>query len=189
MRRALEQMEGERLIYRRQGRGTFVADHTSEELAIRYTNIRTSNGVRVAGQVGQTAITHGQADEFEQKRLRLRGMIHVTRIHRIRQHEDRAFMVEDVVLPEALFPGLAGQREIPHRITLLAQQFGHLLGRAEEKVRVTVADERTAEELSVLAGAPLLELDRVVYTLDGRPVEWRLAKCHFVGTVYWTEMS
>src|SRR5687768_13045774 len=50
VRRALEEMESERLIYRRQGRGTFVADHTSEELAIRFTNIRTSKGRAVRGR-------------------------------------------------------------------------------------------------------------------------------------------
>lgn len=189
VRRALEQMEDERLIYRRQGRGTFVADHTSEELAIRYTNIRTSTGVRISGHVTGSSVNRGPANEMEQRRLRLRAHAYAKRIHRVRYHDKQPFMVEDVSLPESMFPGLNEQTEIPHRVTLLAQQFGLLLGRAEEQVRIGAADPKTAIELSIKEDAPILELDRVVYTLDGRPVEWRLAKCHFVDQVYWTEMT
>jgi len=189
VRRALEQMEEERLIHRRQGRGTFVADHTSEELAIRYTNVRNSSGVRIAGQVARASTGRGPASDLEQKRLRLRPNAGVTRIHRVRLYDDTAFMVEEVSLPDSLFPGLADQKEIPHRITLLAQQHGILLGRAEEQVRIALADEQTAHELSVARKTPLLQLDRVVYSLDGRPVEWRLAKCNFGDEVYWTEMT
>lgn len=189
VRRALEEMEGERLIYRRQGRGTFVADHTSEELAIRYTNIRTSKGVRFAGEIALARLTAGEAQELEQKRLRLRPGAQVMRIHRVRQSAGVPFMVEDVTLPESLFPGLSGLQEVPHRITLLAQQFGLLLGRAEEQVRVSKADGEIAKELQVAKDTPILVLDRVVYTLDGRPVEWRSGKCHLGDEVYWTEMT
>jgi GntR family transcriptional regulator len=189
VRRALEEMENEHLIYRRQGRGTFVADHTSEDLAIRYTNIRTSTGVRISGQVVGSTATKGPATELEQRRLRLRSHAFANRIHRVRYHDKQPFMVEDVSLPEAMFPQLAEQRDIPHRITLLAQQYNLLLGRAEEQVRIGAADTQTAKELQIDESAPVLELDRVVYTLDGKPCEWRLAKCHFVDEVYWTEMT
>lgn len=189
VRRALEEMEGERLIYRRQGRGTFVADHTSEELAIRYTNIRTSKGVRFAGEIARAQLSAGEAQDVEQKRLRLRPGAQVMRIRRVRQSAGVPFMVEDVTVPDSLFPGLSDLREVPHRITLLAQQFGLLLGRAEEQVRVSRADDEIAKELLVAKDTPILILDRVVYTLDGRPVEWRLAKCHFGDEVYWTEMT
>lgn len=189
VRRALEEMESERLIYRRQGRGTFVSDHTSEELAIRYTNIRTSKGVRFAGEVASTEFSAGEAHELEQKRLRLRPGNRVTRIHRVRQSGNVPFMVEHVALPDSLFPGLSELRDVPHRITLLAQQFNLLLGRAEEQVRVAKADDEIAKELQIATDTPILSLDRVVYTLDGRPVEWRQAKCHFGDEVYWTEMT
>ena len=189
VRRALEEMEGERLIYRRQGRGTFVADHTSEELAIRYTNIRTSKGVRFAGEIARVQLSAGEAHEMEQKRLRLRPGAQVMRIRRVRQSAGIPFMVENVTLPGSLFPGLSDLRDVPHRITLLAQQFGLLLGRAEEQVRASKADSEIAEELRIAKDTPILILDRVVYTIDGRPVEWRLARCHFGDEVYWTEMT
>lgn len=188
VRRALEQMEEERLIHRRQGRGTFVADHTSDELAIRYTNIRDSHGVRISGEVADARYAHGPASDLEQRRLRLRPSANVTRIHRIRRNNETPFMVEDVALPDALFPGMAGRKEVPHRIALLAQEYGVLLGRAEEHVKIVLADEQVAKELAIPRRTPLLQLDRVVYSLDGRPVEWRLAKCNLGDEVYSTEM-
>jgi len=47
VRKALDEMEGERLISRRQGRGTFVIDQTSDECAIRFSNIRDPDGTRL----------------------------------------------------------------------------------------------------------------------------------------------
>ena len=51
MRKALDLMEGERLLTRRQGRGTFVNDQSSDELAERYSNIRTADGERITGEM------------------------------------------------------------------------------------------------------------------------------------------
>ena len=39
MRKALDLMETERLLTRRQGRGTFVNDHASDELSARFSNL------------------------------------------------------------------------------------------------------------------------------------------------------
>ena len=69
MRKALDLMEHERLITRRQGRGTFVNDQSSDELALRYTNIRTPNGDRLIGDVRSPQITDGVANEMECARL------------------------------------------------------------------------------------------------------------------------
>src|SRR6188474_3550536 len=50
MRKALDLMEGEHLLTRRQGRGTFVNDQSSEELAERFSNIHAAEGERIAGE-------------------------------------------------------------------------------------------------------------------------------------------
>src|SRR5690349_10497376 len=67
VRKALDQMEDEHLVFRRQGRGTFVADQSSEELAVRFTNIRTSQGSRISGHVSGSKVTVAKASELEQR--------------------------------------------------------------------------------------------------------------------------
>ena len=111
MRKALDLMEGERLLTRRQGRGTFVNDQSSDELAERYSNIRTADGERIAGREQMLSIVQGPANPAECARLRLRADDKVWRIQRVRLHKGEPFMVEDVAMPAALFPDLDEQEE------------------------------------------------------------------------------
>src|SRR5438132_5177702 len=59
MRKALDLMETERLLTRRQGRGTFVNDQSSDELVARFSNIRGPDGKRVCGLVKSAEIAEG----------------------------------------------------------------------------------------------------------------------------------
>jgi GntR family transcriptional regulator len=189
MRKALDLMEGERLLTRRQGRGTFVNDQSSDELAVRYSNIRTADGERITGEVSLVSITQGSANAAECGRLRLRPDDKVWRIQRVRLHKGEAFMVEDVVMPAALFPDLDEQKELPSRIVVLAQQYGILLGKGDERVSIGAASAEVAETLKVKPGVPILTLDRLVHDLSGRAVEWRLGVGHFADKYYLAEIS
>ena len=128
----------------------------------------------------------GVANELECTRLQLRADESVYRIHRTRDREGRIFLVEDVTLPAALFPGLADKEVIPDHIGPLAQEYGILLGRAEERISMGIPPgaiaDAIANALQVATGAPMIVIDRVVLMRDcQRPVEWRLAHCHPAG--------
>jgi GntR family transcriptional regulator len=189
MRKALDMMESERLLTRRQGRGTFVNDQASEELAVRYSNIRTSDGERVTAEANVLHVSQGTANPMECGRLRLRPDDRVWRIQRVRMHKGEPFMVEEVVLPAALFPGLDEQKDFSQRIVVLAQQFGILLGKYEERISIGNASSDVADALSLDAGTPILVLDRLIFALDGRAVEWRLGRGHFADKYYQAEIN
>jgi GntR family transcriptional regulator len=118
----------------------------------------------------------------------MRGGDAVFRLHRVRAHEGRLFMIEDSTVPQARFPGLAQELEIPSSIVVLSHRYGVLLARAEERISVTAADHSAAEALSIADGTPLLKLDAVVYAIDGRPIEWRIARCDLGDMYYMTEI-
>ena len=63
VRKALDEMESERLISRRQGRGTFVIDQASEECATRFTNLRDATGARIIGEVESCEVAAATASE------------------------------------------------------------------------------------------------------------------------------
>jgi GntR family transcriptional regulator len=188
MRKALDLLEAERLLTRRQGRGTFVNDQASDELAVRYTRICGLDGARICADVAVTDVGEAAANEAECLRLRLEPQQRVCRVRRLRTFRGEPFMVEEVSMPAALFPGLAERRDLPPRIAVLAQQFGILLGKGEERLCVGAATPEVAEALKVAVHAPVLVLDRLVHALDGRPVEWRLGKGNLVGKYYVAEM-
>ena len=141
--------------------------------------------VRICGQPQSAEITEGAANELECTRLRMRADERVYRIHRTRHRGGRVFLVEDVTLPASLFPGLADKEAIPDHIGGLAQEYGILLGKVEERISMGAPPDTIANALRVAPGTSVMVLDRVVLMLDGfRPVEWRLAHCHPAGADY-----
>jgi GntR family transcriptional regulator len=188
VRKALDEMESERLISRRQGRGTFVIDQTSNECAIRFSNIRDPDGIRIAGEIQSCEVVPASASEAEARMLQLRNGEPVFRLRRVRTHDEHPFMVEESTIPQARFPGLAQESEISPSIVVLAHRYGVLLARAEEKIGAARAEGAFAEALKVAEGTPLLKLDCVVYAIDGRPIEWRVAHCHLRDNYYMTEI-
>jgi GntR family transcriptional regulator len=169
IRKALDLIECERLITRQQGRGTFVNDQASKEFATRFTNIRTADGKRIAGQVELGEVSEGPASELERTRLRLQVDEIVYRVRCVRLHQNRPYMVEEASMPATLFPRLTEINGFPHAIVALAQKNGILVGKAEERISVQAATPTVAEALRIAPSSPIMVLDRIMLTLEGAP--------------------
>jgi GntR family transcriptional regulator len=189
VRKALDALEAEHVVSRRQGKGTFVNDSTKNELAGRFDNLRGKGGQPIAGAASTSVVGSGPASEVERQRLGLADGERVVRIRRVHANNGRPYMHEDVSLPERHFPGLAQRTQVPQRIADLAQEFGLVLGRGVETASAVAAGAAVAESLSIARGTPVLRLDRVVFTIDGRPVEWRVATCHLREESYVVELD
>ena len=63
------------------------------------------------------------------------------------------------------------------RASLPADLFPNLLGKAEERITIGAASQDVAAALRIPEDLPVMVLDRVVFTIDGRPVEWRVGQC------------
>ena len=96
-------------------------------------------------------------------------------------------MYEEASLPEALFPKLSDGAG--SRIARLAKEHGLLLGPAEEKISMRVASLNAATTLGLPQGSLVLVLDRVVRTIDGAPIEWRLAECNLGRSHYLAQID
>jgi GntR family transcriptional regulator len=189
MRKALDLLEAERLLTRRQGRSTFINDPASEELATRFDGVRGPDGARAGGEVVALDITDGPASEREAQRLRLAREERVYRMRRQRSLKGKAYMIEAACVPAALFPDLPEKKPASWGLVALARHCGVLLGKAEERITLGQAGPDAAPALGVAPSAPVLILDRVVLTLDGRPAEWRVGHCHLRDAFYLAEMS
>jgi GntR family transcriptional regulator len=189
VRKALELMEEQRLISRRQGRGTFVSDQTSGEPAARFCNIRGPGGERLMGRVVSVEINEGTADDQERRHLRLADGEAVYRIRRVWCHGGQNYLVANLTVPAALFPGLVNRREVASTINSLAQGYGILLGKQEIRVSMGLLPAGIAEALGVAVGTPALQLQRLVFMLDGSPVEWGTAYNHLPGSFFMAEMA
>src|SRR4029078_197568 len=102
------------------------------------------NGISEAAR--PVEIAEGAASELECGRLGLRAGAGVFRLHRLRRVGAQN-MVEEATLPAELFPGLCGKRAVCDDISLLAQEYGLLLGRAEERIAIDAAASAVADTL------------------------------------------
>ena len=176
IRKALEELERERTIVRRQGRGTFVADHTSSELAIRFSNLRDPSGSHIHGHIRSAESERRPATKIEATNLGIADGAPVIAVKRVRTYHDHAFAWDTAVLPAAMYPTLPADIG-SYRITALAQTNRVLLSRAVEQVSADLATVEDARLLDISTGMPILVLDRAVIAENGRVAEWRVARC------------
>jgi GntR family transcriptional regulator len=184
MRKALDLLETQRVLTRRQGRGTFVNDQSSAEMALRYSKLRGADGRPMASDVAVSQFSEGAANSRELLRLGLEPESQVYRYRRTYLQQGQPFMVDEVAVPAKMFPGLENHKEAASDVVALARRYGLLTGNAAERISMGVADETVAPALNVAPGAPLLIFDRVVFELNGLPLEWRLGYCHLASGYY-----
>ena len=188
-RKALELMEAQRLITRRQGRGTFVSDQTSDDMAARFCKFRSESGERPYSRTVVTDIGSGAASEEERRHLNLAPGEAVYRLQRVQGNRGQTCMVGEAVVPATLFPCLPERREAAVNVVTLAQAAGILLGKGEDRISMRPAPEDVAEVLGVAHGTLVMYLERIVFALDGPALEWSTGYCHAPGCYYLAELS
>jgi GntR family transcriptional regulator len=176
VRKALDEMTAENLVVRRQGRGTFVARHDDARILFQFFKLIPDSGER---QFPESKIVDIQAGQDPQaaKRLGLSPNDRILVLDRTRLLDGQCCVLERICLPATLFPGLE-KREVPNNLyELYAAEFGVTIGRASEQLKAVSATANDARHLGVEAGWPLLQIDRLAFSLDGRCVEWRVSLC------------
>jgi GntR family transcriptional regulator len=178
VRKALDELAHERLVVRQQGRGTFVAEQTPDSALFYFFRLVDEEGRRVVPTSREVAREHGLARPDERARLGLDAGARVVRLVRLRRVDGAGALAERVVVPLVLCPGLeAVEGELPNTLyDLYQKRWGHTVRRADETLSATLtADDPLGRLLELPAGAPVLEIDRIAYTLREQRLEWRLS--------------
>jgi GntR family transcriptional regulator len=177
VRKALDAMEAERLIVRRQGRGTFVAAHDEARILFQFFKLVPDDGPALFPESRVLGVDTGDADAAEAGRLALARGEPVIRIRRVRSLAGRPSIVETIVLPAAFFDGIE-REEVPNNLyDLYARRFGVTVAGGRESIKATVFSAEEARLLDLPAGSPALVVDRVATDIGGRAIEWRLSLC------------
>ena len=189
VRKALDKLEVNRMVVRRQGLGTFVVDHGSQEMAVRFDRFHHGDGKRVWGQTQVLERAVYRATEEEQTQLRIRSDEAVLRTRRLQRQSGRPFVLELASVAISRLPGFEpnGSEDCP--ITSLAQRYGVHLAHASERIFLAPTTPEEAKLLLVEPGNMVLKLDRLIFSIEHRPVEWRLAllsdtdRCQYFATM------
>lgn len=186
LRKAVDELVHEHVLVRRQGKGTFVAQHNDARFMFQFFHVEPREEFPAASelrereypQVDCVGFARARADELQAAALRMRAGDPVLRIDNRLSLAGRAVVHDRLVISANLFRGLTERRflERPGTIYSLYQtDYGITVLRARERVRATAANRETARILGVPVGLPVLEVHRVALSFGDRPVEYRLS--------------
>jgi len=181
VRKAIDELAGEHLLLRRQGKGTFVATHHEPRVRYRFLRLAADHNVDDAAQGSRAssrfiACRRLRAPAEVARALGLRAGEPVVSIRRLLTFNQVPTVLDDIWLVGSLFKGLGPELLAACRRPLYAlfeSDFGVSMVRADEKLRAVAASDEAARLLGVAVGTPLLQVDRVSYTYGDRPVEVR----------------
>ncbi len=177
VRKALDAMTAENLLVRRQGRGTFVAEHDEARILFQFFKLTPDAGEPDFPESRVISVAQRAAHPGERKALALADDERIVRIRRVRSLRGLPVIAETIVLPLRLVPDLADDA-IPNNLYgLYATRYGITIGRAREKLKAVALGRRDARLLRAAAGTPALLIDRTALSLEGTPVELRISVC------------
>jgi GntR family transcriptional regulator len=174
VRQALGDLQREGLLFKIHGKGTYVSKpKTFQELgqlegfaeAMNKRGFETFNRVIAQRDV--------DADNNVAAHLQLSPGTQVTEIRRVRFLNREPISV-DVSYFENAIGNRLRQADLANRdiFALLENEFGIALGKAELQIEAMLADETLAGLLQIEEGAPILRMERLTYSVDGKPIDF-----------------
>ncbi|HWM80673.1 MAG TPA: GntR family transcriptional regulator [Pseudolabrys sp.] len=177
VRKALNRMEADNLVFRIQGRGTFVARHDDARILFQFFKLVPDEEKPRFPDSRVLDVTVVPADEEIAEALDLAPRTRVIVLDRIRTIGKEVCIVERIALPHSRFKGLE-RDEIPNNLyERYRSKFGVTIARAVERLKAVAASRHAARHLSVKVGEPLLLIQRIAYDIEGAPTEWRASSC------------
>lgn len=178
VRKALDEMTADRLLVRRQGRGTFVAAHDETRILFQFFKLTRDDGSREFPDSEVLSVSRQRIAPDEREKLDLGKSDITVNIRRVRSLGGEKTVSERIVVPSARFPGLEKIEPLPNNLYgLYAERYGVTIARATETLKAVACPREDATLLGIRSGAPVLLIDRIGVDLSGRSVEWRVSLC------------
>lgn len=174
VRRAINELIREGMIYARQGHGLFVADRRQQaELGPLYgfTEDMTLRGMNASSHTLEASMV--AASTMLAHTLRVVVGAPLVYLHRLRLADDEPMAIQSVYLPHALVPDLLDY-DLENRslYEILRLRYGLRLSSAESAAGAELATADEAARLKLTLPAALLVTEQVSYLDNGQPVEF-----------------
>ena len=175
VREALSELVHDRLIYRIQGKGTFVArrkeEHDWAGSNIGFSGEMISKGRNVTTQILKQTLAAPSARE--RRMLRLSGDQGVVQIRRLMSIDGQPRLLVDMAFPNDLVPGFEsmglGNKSI---YDVLKRRYGLIPSSSERWIEAILPTHKQAALLNTSPGIPLLGIESCAYLESGRAFEY-----------------
>ncbi len=184
VRQSVTELVKEGLLYREQGKGTFIASPKITQQLLRLTGF--TEDIKARSQKPTTKVLSAEmwaADSTVAEKLRIKEGQLIFRLRRLRLADHEPLAVEmslvNFIGCEKLLEEDLEQNSL---YRLLETKYGLPPAEAEQELEAGLAREEEAGLLKIEVGGPVLLTRRVTYTERGQPIEY--AKSVYRGDKY-----
>jgi GntR family transcriptional regulator len=174
VRQVLDMLVNDGLIYRQQGRGTFVAHPTVEQTLVRivsFTEDMHQRGFEPGTRVLSLDLVPAPQDIAE--RLEVEPGEELARLARLRLADGEPMSIEESHLVHCYCPGVLERDYASHTLReTLDRDYGIRRVRASQVIRAIPASKDVAQLLAIPYRSALLRIERVSYSQQNLPVEF-----------------
>ncbi len=184
IRQVMDRLVSEGLIYRQQGRGTFVSEPTLEQglsRIISFTEDMRRRGLTVDTRILAAEVFPASLEIAEA--LRIQPGDDVAYLKRLRIANNEPLCIEESHLVERMCPGIIDFDFSLHPLRdTLEKRYGVRIVRALQKIHASVPGPETAKLLHTNSPAALLYIERTSFNERDLPVEF--LRLYFRGDRY-----
>ncbi|MDC0422727.1 GntR family transcriptional regulator [Methylophilaceae bacterium] len=192
VRKAIDELAAESILIRRQGKGTFVASHNEENIQLRFLRLTSSIGNKE--KLDNRLISFGKekASNGLAKTLKINNASTIVSIKRVLTFNQKPLILDLIKVPASSFRGLTPEKIVEKKgsmYRMYESDFGIQMLHAKEKIKAVAANSEVAKILGVKVNSPILSVERISFTYDNSPIEWRLGLCLTENHHYATELE
>ncbi|ONH63975.1 HTH-type transcriptional repressor YvoA [Streptococcus parauberis] len=175
VRQALKELEMRGLIYRKQGKGSYVSNIVEPATDLS-TSFSFTEQMKKLGKIPKTTILsfeQTQVTPYLSKKLGMEEDSQVYELERLRIADSKPLMFERSYLPENLFPDLTVQllKQKP-LYDIFSEDYEQTIRLADEEFYASLALDYEAELLEIKKGDPVLHIIRKTYNEKNILIEY-----------------
>lgn len=180
MKKALEVLVLEGLLYRKRGHGTFIIKSALEQDQLQIYNQEVNgftkllNGKNVKSKVINFEVIF--PNEKVQERLNVTSETPIYDILRVRMVGDEPYVLEHTFMPVTAVPGIT-QEVLKNSIyTYIQEELGQKIASSYKQIRAGKPNEFDQKYLLCEADDPIIEVEQTVYLNSGTAFEYSLSR-------------
>ncbi|MGK0288863.1 MAG: GntR family transcriptional regulator [bacterium] len=175
VKKALSELVQDGVLYRKQGKGTFVARPNFEKSMLWCFAASVDEGRNPLSLTTELlGVTTEKPEDTVKKGLHLKEKAEVLRIKRVRMSKGNPAIVENIFLPKDSFPDFESI-EMGDKLLypIYEEKYKLPFIWADEYLEARAATKEEAKYLNVAAGSPVVSVTRISYSYHNKPVEFR----------------
>ena len=193
LRKAVDELVAEGIVVRRQGRGTYVAEHDLKRLLYYFFHVVKHDVDKKANpRVELVSLNTAVATKEEASKLNTKEGAPVWRLVNCLYLEERCVMIDQITLDKKRFKNLTRAEFINREgsiYQLYQMKYGQTVVRSSERLRASLVSKQHAEWLDIKPNSPVLVIRRVALGIQDDPIEWRISTLNTNQYEYFSELQ